>query len=43
MSGKRQKCVKKKNGRKRERKMDGNKWEELQKYSKTWTETKKLI
>ena len=43
MSGKREKCVKKKNGRKRERKMDRNKREEIQKCSQTQTETKILI
>ena len=31
MSGKREKCVKKKNGRKRERKMDRNKRKEIKK------------
>ena len=43
MSGKREKCVKKKNGRKRERKMDRNKWEQIKKCSKTRTETEILI
>ena len=33
ISGKRGKCVKKKNGRKRERKMDRNEWEEIMKCS----------
>ena len=42
MSGKREKCVKKKNGRKRERKIDRNKREEINKYSKTRTETEIL-
>ena len=38
ISGKREKCVKKKNGKKREKKMVRNKWEEIKKYSKTRTE-----
>ena len=39
---KREKYVKKKNGRKRERIMDRNKREEIKKCSKTWTETEIL-
>ena len=42
MSGKREKCVKKKNGREREKKMDRNKREEIKKCSKTRTETEIL-
>ena len=42
MSGKKEKCVKKKNGRKREKKMDRNKREEIKKCSKTRTETEIL-
>ena len=42
MSGKRESCVKKKKGRKRERKMDRNKREEIKKCSKTRTETEIL-
>ena len=38
MSGKKEKCIKKKNGRKRARKMDRNKREEIKKCCKTWTD-----
>ena len=42
MSGKKEKCVKKKDDRKRERKMDRDKREKIKKCSKTRTETEIL-
>ena len=35
-------CKEKENERKRERKMDGDKWEETKTYLQTWTEIKNI-